>query len=232
MGVIMSALSVYLRTIRDSLAFPQRIGDHFLVNFDPIGLINNPNTSFNSHSAGEILSTDASLLDFLQRIEPSWTWNQLGDGTYWAAMPGTAGGALMYCTLTPEEFTWYQFALAGGLKVSYAPPVFPGLANVTYGAAQSMDAPNGSLSGPADGYKIVIDATPSWAGKFDFGAATAWRNIGAIAFVDDEGVAEPPQTLGMTPSHYVPRNMVTSVGAYYRLGIGWHAVATPFTINP
>lgn len=230
-GTIVAALSVYLRTVRDSLGFEQRIAERFLVNFDPFTLINNPNTSFTSHSAAEIDSGDATLLDFLQRIEPTWTWNQLGDGTYWANLPGTSGGALMYCTLTPGEFTWYKATNGGTLPTTLVPPVFPGLANVTYGSTQSMDAPNGSLSGPADGYKIVIDAVPSWAGKFDFGVVQSWRNVGAIAFVDDEGVSEPPQTLGITPAIYVPRSMAHSVGAYYRIATGYHATATAFTIN-
>lgn len=230
-GTIAAALSAYLRVIRDSAGLDQRIGDHFGISVDPFSLTNNPNTSFPSHSAAEIDAGDGDLLAFLERIEPTFTWHQLADGTYWAALPGTAGGALMYCSLTPEEFQWYKFVLAGGLIKPYLPPVFPGIANVTYGSPQSMDAPNGSLSGPADGYKIQIDAVPSWAGKFDFGVLQSYRNVGAIAFVDDEGVPEFPQTFGFTTVHYVPKSMAHSVGAYYRLSIGFHAVGTPFMIT-
>jgi hypothetical protein len=231
MGVIMSAQSVFLRVVRDSLGFEQRIGQRFLVSFDPFSLVDNPNTSFPSHSAAEILTTDDTLLDFLQRIEPGWTWNQLGDGTYWAAQPGTAGGALMYAAITPGEFAWFKATNGGKLPTVNVPPVWPGLSNVTYGGTQSMDAPNGQLDGPADGYHIVIDATPSWAGKFDFGVVQSWRNVGAIAFLDDEGVPEPAQTLGFANVIYTPQRMTHSDGALYRIATGYHCTATAFTIN-
>lgn len=229
--VILAALSTFLRFVRDSGAYPIRIGDHFFANFSPFDMIDNPNLSFPSHSAQEILSTDADLGSFLQRIEGPAAWNQLGDGTYWKALGGSFGNALMYCDLTPAEFEWFRANNAGLVQPTPTAPVWPGLANVTYGAPQSMDAPTGSLSGPADGYKIVIDAHPSWAGTYAFDPRTSYRNVGAIAFVDDEGVPEPAQTLGLDTVIYLPKSMAHSVGAYYRLNIGYHCVATAFTIN-
>lgn len=179
-----------------------------------------------------ISSGDASTLAWLDRVYAGVGWYDAGGGM--VAAPSNDGQNVAAVLISPARFAELK-ALANPTTPTtplYVPPVFPGVANVTYGDSQSMDAPNGSLSGPADGYKIEIDAVPSWAGKFDFGAVQSWRNVGAIAFVDDEGVPEPPQTLGITPAHYVPRSMAHSVGAYYRIATGYHAAATPFTINP
>ena len=177
-----------------------------------------------------ILPTDADVGAWLARVLPTWTFTYNATYDLWLSSQNFYGYTLIWiCTLSAVEFV--AAGGAGGPTGALVAPVWPGLANVTYGSPQSMDAPNGSLSGPADGYKIVIDATPSWAGTFDFGSVVAWRNVGAIAFVDDEGVPEPAQTLGLANVIYTPQRMKTSVGAYYRLNLGYHCVATPFTIN-
>lgn len=179
-----------------------------------------------------IISSDTTPYEWLHRAYPSAPFFNAGGGV---AGSTTDSDSYTYLVLlNVVEFQQLKAWVLNGSLGGPAPivaPVWPGIANVTYGDTQSMDAPNGSLSGPADGYKIIIDAVPSWAGKFDFGDVQSWRNVGAIAFVDDEGVAEPAQTLGLATVIYTPQRMAHTVGAYYRIATGYHASATPFLIN-
>lgn len=182
-------------------------------------------------STDTILATDSDVGAWLNRTYPTFTWEFVSGQEIWRARVSGPPMFEVDCTLSQSEFLWFRLANSGRIPGANAAPVWPGLANVTYGAGQSMDAPNGSLGGPADGYRIVIDAVPSWAGTYSFGVTTSYRNVGAIAFVDDEGVPEFAQTLGLQTVHYLPKSMTHSVGAYYRLNIGYHCVAYPFVIN-
>lgn len=178
-----------------------------------------------------ILSTDTDIGVWLNRTQAPLTWIFLTGQQVWQATYAGPPNVYIQCTMSDAEFRWFQAINAGARVVPIVPPVWPGLANITYGTTVSMDAPGGQLDGPADGYKIVIDAVPSWAGTFSFGPRTSFRNVGAIAFLNDEGEPEFPQTLGFDVVIYCPKDMTTSAGAVYRLNVGYHCTATPFTIN-
>jgi hypothetical protein len=231
MGVIMAAQSTWLRVARDSLGFPVRIGDHFYVNFDPFSLTNNPVTSYASHSAGEILSTDASLLDFLQRIESTVTWHQLGDGSYWSALAGTGGNALMYCSLTPEEFAWYRANADGLILPSPVPPIWPGIANVTLGTPVAFSGSGLSVAGPMDGIIVTITAVNQPLPHYAYGTAVAWGRLGGLTFVDDNGDAEEYQLFGFVDAIYCPRAMSQADSCQIRNVSGIVGTVTPWTAN-
>lgn len=231
MGFIMSAMSVYLRVLRDSLQLPLRIGDHFSLNFDCFSLVNDPTTSFNNDSASEILPTDTSVGAWLARIEPTYTWHQSGNGSWWADLSGGGGEAIVNCTLTDQEFLWFRAAAGGTLPGPVTAPVWPGLAGVTLGAAIAIMPPGDNVAVPCDGVIIAVTGTPNWAGSFSFGTAISYRNVGAVTFTDDNGEQEFAQTFSWTSGVYCPKSMRTAAGFAYRAAIGVSGTVTPFTIN-
>lgn len=227
--VILAALSTFLRFVRDSGAYPIRIGDHFYANFSPFDMIDNPNLSFPSHSAQEILSTDADLGAFLQRIEGPGPWNQLGDGTFWKALGGSFGNASMYCSLTPAEFEWFRLNNAGLVQATQGAPVWPGLANVTLGAPVAFAGSSITVPGPMDGVLIDITTPPQPAQSYDFDGSLSWRYLGGIAFEDDNGHLETAQLLGFELGNYSPKEMVQAANCKIRYKSGTVGTATPWT---
>lgn len=230
-GTIVAAQSAWLRVFRDSGAMPGRLASWATYNFDPFDLVNNPTTEFLEINAGTILPTHASILDWLNDIYFSVTWNDLGDGTYWANVSSPSGHALVYVTMTPGEFLWLRALATGRVPGTNQPPVWPGLANVTLGAAHAMAAPGEDITIACDGVIIDITGVPSWAGSFSFGTAISWRNVGAVSFTDDNGEQEFPQTLGFAHCVYVPKSMTTASGYAYRVASGVSGTITPFTVN-
>jgi len=231
MGQIMAIQSAFWRVARDSLAFPGRFGQGFEYSFDPIAFINSGVTGFPEFNTNTILPTHTSRLDWLNDQYPSSTWNTLGDGSIWTGF--ASGNGLAFCLLTEGDFELERM-LAGGPEApgfAKGQALWPGLANVTLGSPHTMVPPGETVSTPCDGVIVAITGVPSWTGSFQFGTATAWRNVGAVSFFDDNGEQEFAQTLAFADAVYVPQAMQTAAGYSYRAAIGVSGTLTPYTIN-
>jgi hypothetical protein len=109
-------------------------------------------------------------------------------------------------------------------------PVWPGLANVTLLTPVALDVTL-TVTEAMNGAIIDITSVPIKQGFFTFGDLISWRNVGALAFVDDNGQAEYPQLLGLASAVYLPKAMVHASGVVVRASPGVTGTITPFTIN-
>lgn len=178
-----------------------------------------------------ILSTDADVGAWLNRTQAPLTWIFLTGQQVWQATYAGPPNVYIQCTMSDAEFRWFQAINAGARVVPLVAPVWPGLANITYLTPVEGTSPGGDTVVDCDGVKFELDAVPSWAGKFDFGGITSWRNVGAISFKNDEGTEEFPQTLGFEHAFILCKQQTRAAGFCWRLAGGYHGWFTPFTIN-
>jgi hypothetical protein len=109
------------------------------------------------------------------------------------------------------------------------PPVWPGLAGVTLGTP--VDISTGvTITAAMDGVLIDITSAPLKQGFFTFDTAISYRNIGALAFVSDNGQEEFPQTLGFTSAVYCPKTMQHAAGLVFRSSADLTGTITPWTL--
>jgi hypothetical protein len=158
---------------------------------------------------------DDTVLSWLTREEPSWDWSPyFGEGLYGAENPGgsTLAGALCIFTAAAFEGVKRDLGLIDGLNL----PVWPGLDKVTI--ADPIDLAPGHLAvGPCEGVLIAISSVAGNPNFWSYGDTIAFRNIGAIAFYDDNGDIETFQPLGFTQAIYTPKTMALAAGIVVKL---------------
>lgn len=229
MGVIMSALSTWLRFFRDSMALPARFGSYEVINFDPFSLINNPNSGVLQINPATILATHTSISAWLNDVYSGFTWHDNGDGMFWTVGFGTGGNSLLMCTLTPAEFEWFREVAEGIPPIPIVAPVWPGLANVTLGASVALAGTGVTVAGPLDGVIVHLTSEPQPLPYYDFNGKISWGKIGAVAFEDDNGDSEEMQLLGFEDAVYVPKSMRQATFCNIRLKSGTLGTVTPWT---
>jgi len=174
-----------------------------------------------------ILSTD-TVLSWLTRESPTFSWSDTIVPDFIAAFVSSPT-ALWICTFTVPEFDAIKAQLFPGSGAT-VPPVWPGLANVTLGTPVAI-ATGVTISTPMDGVLIDITGVPSKQGYFSFDTAISWRNVGALAFVSDNGDEEFPQTLGFQNAVYTPKSLSTAAGVVLRALDGVTGTITPWVIS-
>lgn len=112
----------------------------------------------------------------------------------------------------------------------FQPPVWPGLENVDLYAMYSLPG-NINLPGPMHGVRITITSTDPGTGFYDYDTHRCWRNIGALAFVTEDGYAEMWQPLGFTNAIYVPKTMTIAGSVIAHLGRGPQGFIQPWTFK-
>lgn len=112
----------------------------------------------------------------------------------------------------------------------FQPPVWPGLANVDLYAMYSLPG-HINLPGPMHGVRITITSTDPGTGFYDYDTHRCWRNIGALAFVTEDGYAEMWQPLGFTNAIYVPKTMTIAGSVIAHLGRGPQGFIQPWTFK-
>ncbi len=178
-----------------------------------------------------------TLLDALEAQNPGWTWFETSPGAGWYYAYNPSGGEYTWhCRLSEDTFAALLAALGyAGKKLpvsTNAPPVWPGLANVTLGSAVAISPPGQIVTGPMDGIIVSITGYPPYKGDFNFGGDVSVRNIGAIAFKSDNGQEELPQTLGFLSAVYCPKTMTRAAAVAVRAIPGVTGTITPWTITP
>lgn len=229
-GQILAIQAAFQRLWTDNTGWQGRFSPGFAFNFSGLGYINNPFTSFEQLSVNSILPTDATRLDWLGRVAPGYTWQDLGDGTLWAAIGGEAE---ITCLITEGQFQFLRMLAGGATMAAFAtsvPPVWPGLANATIGTPIAL-ALGVTITQPMDGVIIEITGVPPDTGSFTFDDVISWRNVGALAFFSDNGDEELPQTLGFQSAVYAPRTMKRAAGVKVRTSKSIVGTITPWTVN-
>lgn len=110
------------------------------------------------------------------------------------------------------------------ITIPNMPPVWPGVANVTLGSPSAL-VDGLTLTGPMHGIIVNITGNPAGAGKYLFGAEVSWTHVGAVAFVNDRGDFERPDSLGLEDHVITPRTMAEAASCVIRLNSGFSGTA-------
>lgn len=197
--------------------FPEPGGITTFIDYPPVNL-------------DDILPTDLTVGDWLMRAYPTYDWAYSNHNNIWEADAGVSG-FLIDVPISEGEFNLIKQINLGPIGAGTAAPVWPGLANVTLGAAHAMVPPGENISVACDGVIIVITGVPSWAGSFSFGTAISWRNVGAVTFTTDDNEQEFAQTFSWARGVYMTKAQVRAAGYAYRAAVGVTGTITPFTVN-
>jgi hypothetical protein len=160
-----------------------------------------------------ILSTD-TLSDFLERESFYTGWTANDDGTYYVYQDPAHTDFKITTTITAAEFLVLRDGPAAAGAVVTA-PVWPGLDLVTLSTPVAL-ALGLTINEPMDGVIVTITGAPTKQGYFTFDDMLSYRNVGALAFIDDNGEAEYPQGLGFTSAVYSPKSMKQAAGVKVR----------------
>jgi len=179
-----------------------------------------------------------TVLSFLQRTQPSFDWETLGGHHYWDG--GTVGVELdsggnvcwVICTLRDLDLVTQQSgtiitgegfaAIAVGV-----PPVWPGEDNVTLGEPVALTT-GLTLSGTMDGVLIDITAVDQYKTWYMYHNRKAYRHIGSLAFIADNGAVEQYQVIAFASGVYTPLHMEHAAGVVIRTAAGTTGTATPW----
>ena len=173
---------------------------------------------------------DDTLSTFLERESYYTDWAPLYDGTYQTAM---GDGDFYYrTTIVPEEFIQLRDSLFSSPAASgLGAPVWPGLANVTLSTPVSI-ATGLTITEAMDGVIVNLTGVPTRANFFQFDDKPRYRNLGALAFFDDDGELEDSQNLGFEQEIYTPQRMFQAAGVKLRAEGGVSGTVTPWIKTP
>lgn len=115
------------------------------------------------------------------------------------------------------------------VSTTMVPPVWPGLALVTMGSPVAIAAQQ-TVDGPMDGVEVVITAVSSSKPNVPYDTQNAYKFIGALAFVDDNGDVEPYQQLSFANALYCPKFMTRATSVVVRSDPSVVGTITPWVI--
>lgn len=170
-----------------------------------------------------ILSTDATADAWLRRVQPALGWRIPDPG--FPLLDGVDNFTYFLPRLTQDRFDAIKASRFP--TTSLGAPVWPGLANVTLGAALAL-VDGLLIPGPLDGVVIAITAVPSPISYYPFGPLRSYVHVGGIAFVDDDGEAETVQPIGLNANVVCPKSMAQADHAYIRLQSGVIGTVRPW----
>lgn len=165
----------------------------------------------------------------LARQNPTWNIGQPWFPQTFVGLDPTDGSVVHYTTTIDElGFQALKAAIfppsSGGL-----PPVWPGLAEVTLGTPVAI-ASQLTVAGPMDGCIITITSVTTNKPSLAYDTQLAYKFIGGLAFVDDNGDVEPFQTLAFTNGLYSPQRMTRATSVVLRTDPGVVGTVTPWVI--
>lgn len=177
-----------------------------------------------------------SLVDFLNDHETTypgqWTdvMAEAGQATGFAYVVNPNGvGVLLRCNVSEQLLPLVSGQLAGGV-VSGGAPVWPGEDFATLGAPVAFDGP-AEITAPMHGVLVDYTTLPQ---KVDMWQVSTFQNFGhagQLAFVSDNGYAEPWQYLQWGKQVYVPRALSVAAACLIRPIAGQEGTVTPWTIS-
>jgi hypothetical protein len=173
-----------------------------------------------------ILPTDATVLDWLERVYPGSPWGVVGG--HFPGIPDNHGTGLWVVTMTPDEFKALGGAGGSGGGTVYVPPVWPGLAHVTLGAPVAISEAF-MVAGPMHGVIVDLSSVSPKKTTYDIDGQTAHRQIGSLVFVNDDGKAESFQALRFEHEVFVPKTFKEAANCFVQCDSSDVGTVTPWT---
>lgn len=179
-----------------------------------------------------------SLVTFLNRVESTYLWTYTGpDGivTNCAWTSGTTGGRLFYWRCRYQD--WQLPFISGRVAAAIAgvgrmaPPIWPGLANVTLGTPVSV-LTDTEVVAAMDGALWHTDTAPPRRSRFVVNGHAYDYHLGSFAFTTDDGQAETFGYLGWVDQILVPRLIARPASVLISLGENVTGTLTPWTYAP
>jgi len=180
-----------------------------------------------------------TVLSFLLRTQPAFDWQVLTGHHYWdggaIGYPADSGGNVCWviCLLRASDLVVQQAAslvtsegfLPDPVTVA---PVWPGLANVTMGDPVALDT-GVTITEPMDGILITITGVDPHKVWYTYDSQKAYRHVGSLAFVTDNGALEQYQIVAFESGLYTPLHIERAAGVIIRTAGGTVGTATPWT---
>lgn len=170
---------------------------------------------------GDIQPGD-TVLSWLQRTETT-----RGD---WELDPDT-GLAITYAYFDGEGSLYRTVcdlrSLPTSATVAGGAPVWPGLDSVTLGTPVAIAA-GLTITEPMHGVIVAITAVAAKQMYYTYDDLRAYRHIGALAFLDDNGDAEGWQSLGFVSAVYCCRSMSVAAAVKIMSANGTVGTVTPW----
>lgn len=174
-----------------------------------------------------MVSTD-TLLSFVTTCNPAATVVWTPSTGLQVFVSGDNGDGTVNFITVWNEATFQQlkatlFPLASGVVA----PVWPGLSGVTLGTPVSI-ASQMTITTPMDG--VIVDITSVTTNKpsLAYDTEIAYKFIGALAFVSDNGDVETFQPLAFTHALYCPQRMARATSVVLRVDAGVAGTVTPW----
>ena len=205
----------------------------------------------------DILPTE-SLIEWLQRTDPTRGWILDGDNfqpigpltpgddmpAEWQLRPmfseaawnawrdhATAAALAAVKADTESLLTNFPITFPPFPNIPDAAPVWPGLDDVTLGTPVAL-ASGVTITEQMDGVIIEITGTdPDFNHYYTYDDLRAYRNVGALVFLDDQGHAEGFQPIGFVSAVYCPRSMKHAEAVKLKCGHGLTGTVTPWLWN-
>ena len=174
-----------------------------------------------------ILSTDDTIVDWLNRTVSGFTWSYL-NGQVVSFDHTVISDEWWVCTITDLEFQQYKGAAPA--VIANMPPIWPGIANVTFLDAYEIDRQM-YVNIPHHGVLCTITAAPDRLPFYVFNTWKSYKFLGQISFWNDDGDSEPPQTLAHQFGVFVPKTMTIAEGFSAHTTGGVEGTITPWVIT-
>jgi hypothetical protein len=171
-----------------------------------------------------------SVLSFLQRTQPTWTWNAYGPSAYQAS--GAAFAPLFpgcgWASWVPNFTQAEMYTLAGLLGGSSSgAPLWPGLANVTLGEPLAL-ADGLVVPGPMSGLLFDFTTVPPGIDRYRFSDRTSYVHVGNVTFESDNGYCESAVPYSFAKHIVTPQAIAQPSAAIVRLGKQVTGTVTPW----
>jgi len=171
-------------------------------------------------------TTANSIDDILTKVVGQTTLQSIIDLAV-LALAGTEGATIAAVLSGISDLA----ELINGLTVSVnAPPVWPGIDGVTLGDPVAL-ASQLTIDEPMDGCLVDVTGVDGGVAFYTYGGVKAYRNVGALCFLTDQGDLEDWQLLGREHAIYTPRTMTHAAGLKLFTGHGLVGTVTPWTVD-
>lgn len=177
-----------------------------------------------------LLDPTDDLLTFVTRCNPIATCFWSPSTGLQVAVNGDSGDGTAHFLTTWDNssFQALKETVIPTVPVNLA-PVWPGIAAVTLGAPTSITAQM-TVAGPMDGVIVSITSVSPSKPALNYDTETAYKFIGALAFVDDNGDVETFQPLSWSHALYSPLRMTQAASVVLRTDPSVVGTVTPWVI--
>lgn len=177
-----------------------------------------------------LLDPADTLLSFVTTCNPIATCFWSPSTGLQVQVNGDSGDGTAHFLSVWNESTFQQLKASIFPVVSlFNPPVWPGLGHVTLGSPVAI-ASQLTVTGPMDGVIVTITSVSTSKPALDYDGEIAYKFIGGLSFVDDNGDVEPFQQLAFNNALYSPKVMTRAASVVVRADPSVAGTITPWVI--